>query len=247
MLLGTCIVYVSMAACSATDDIQLSSGTAGGASGTSGMGGMANTSGMGGMIGMGGMANTSGMGGMANTSGMGGAGGVGGFVEDDGGIFDALTDPVPDASADPTSGTRLKAKYMKADDGARAPIAGVWHDSQRNEECSFQRAADGKQRCMPTNVTYAGFYADASCTQPFLYVTTGCAPTKYVVDYGQTCGALNTLNYFPVGSQTVPATIYYKTGGNCMSSPAISGYDYYTAGAKISPSSFVGGAVEIDP
>lgn len=234
ILLGACVVYVSMAACTATDHIQLSSGASGGGSGNSGMGGAGEVS-----------SSDSGMGGMI---GMGGAGGVGGMIEDAGGIFDALTDPVPDASADPTSGTRLKAKYIKADDGARAPMADVWHDSQRNEECRFQRASDGKQRCLPTSVNYAGYYADASCTQLLAYIQTGCTPTKYAGEALQLCSGVSfTYNYYPLGAKVNPATVYVKSGAMCVGTSPLVGYDYYSTGGMISPSAFVAGVVEIDP
>jgi hypothetical protein len=237
MLLGTCIVYVTMAACSATDRIQLS---AGGAGGTGGMAGSSGTGEMASSSGMGGMASSSGMGGMASSSGMGGAIGMGGT----GG-----TGGSPNASADPVSGTRLKAKYMKADDGARAPIADVWHDSQRNEECRFQRASDGKRRCLPTSVTYhSGYYADASCTQPInmMYGGGGCAPEIYLAEYNSTCYPYS-LSYRLIGSQIQPATIYAKSGATCTSSPAPAGYTFFATGAAISPSAFVAGVVEIDP
>src|SRR5690349_16994423 len=69
-------------------------------------------------------------------SGAGPSAGQGG----DSGVFDALTNPVPPASADPTSGSRLKPKYRVAEDGAKEYFAGLWYDSQRAEDCSFTTA-----------------------------------------------------------------------------------------------------------
>lgn len=160
--------------------------------------------------------------------------------------MDALMDPVPDASADPVSGTRLKAKYMKADDGARAPLADVWHDSQRNEECRFQLASDGKQRCLPTSYSYISYYADAACTQPLVHLVAGCSPPKYGVDYG-TSSCNYAFTHYSVGSQAQPAQVYLKSGASCISTPANAAFSYFSVGSKIAPTSFVAGVVEIDP
>jgi hypothetical protein len=45
------------------------------------------------------------------------------------------------------SGSRIRAKILITDDGARA-FQG-WHDSQRHEDCEFQRDAEGTMRCLP--------------------------------------------------------------------------------------------------
>src|SRR6185437_13186575 len=95
-LLGSAVVYVSMAACSAGS---------GAPSGTKGTGGH----GTGGPV-----ASGSGMGGAGSaTDGTGTSGGSAGM---DSGLYDALTDPVSTANADPADGTRLKATYRVGDD-----------------------------------------------------------------------------------------------------------------------------------
>ena len=179
---------------------------------------------------------------------MGGASGTGGIHDDGGSIFDAFTDPVPDAMADPTSGSRLKAKYWKATDGARAPIPYTWYDSQRNEDCSFRTASDGTERCLPNTYTFAIYYADATCTAPLAYVNTGCAMPTYVqVSGASSCGSTTGDKLHGTMAKVQPATIYLKGGASCTSSPAPSGVDYYSVGAEILPSAFVQGFVEIDP
>src|SRR5215212_7630887 len=60
-----------------------------------------------------------------------------------------FVDPVPSAKADPTNGARLKAKVRTGEDGTKEYISGIWYDAERQEECAFTTAADGKERCMP--------------------------------------------------------------------------------------------------
>lgn len=38
-----------------------------------------------------------------------------------------------------------------------------WHDNERNVDCTFETASDGKLRCMPTGANGLVFYADTSC------------------------------------------------------------------------------------
>ena len=106
-------------------------------------------------------------------AGQGGSGHGGAAVggSDGSGIMDALTDPVREADAEPSSGTRLKAEYIESVDGARqyvliteapppyanVPVTqSVWFDSMRNEDCVFRLAADGKLRCLPGVIDSSG-------------------------------------------------------------------------------------------
>ncbi len=104
-----------------------------------------------------------------------------------------LASPVPMADAD--SGSRLKAEFLGGDDGSKdyqlglAPWVtnfpsqysvhpvGLYWDSMRQEECSFQFAADGKMRCLPTDTQGSTIFSEATCTQSVFYlqqVAPGC-------------------------------------------------------------------------
>ena len=228
MFMGSCIIYVAMAACSGTDRYQSTSST----TATTGVGG------------------NGGVGGSAGTAGANGTGGVGGMgdPDDGGGIFDAFTDPVPDAMADPTSGSRLKAKFMKAADGARAPIPNIWFDSQRNEDCSFRQAADGTQRCMPNSYAFLLYYSDAACTAPIVYTSAGCTPPPYLqaTEATASCSGGGARIYSTM-AKIQPMMLYIKSGTTCTASSAPITIDYYSVGAEIPLSAFVEGSVEIAP
>jgi len=226
-LFGGFIVYVTMAACSGMGNDTTGGGNAsGGSPGQGGFGGVAH----------------GGNGGQTGSA----QGGMGQGGKDAGDIFDALTDPVPNASADPTSGTRLKAKYRTGDDGSKAYIPGVWFDSQRNEDCSFNKAVDGKERCMPSGIgVVTSTFADPTCTQFTAVTSSGCSP-KYATAYDtSSCGTSYTYHLYSVG--TLLSTIYYKSGNTCVSGTPPAGYSYYALGAEIPASSFVGSTVSYDP
>ena len=71
-----------------------------------------------------------------------------------GGVLDALTDPISEASADPSqSGTRLKLKYYAGADGSK--LSAGLHDSQLNVDCYYSYPmSDGTLRCVPNEGLY---------------------------------------------------------------------------------------------
>lgn len=234
-LLGGSIVYIVMVACSASD--RSSSWTDTGVGGRGGsIDGDESP-----------LADASdGPGG----SGQAGGDGHGGDPDDGTGgswldaALDALTDPVPDAAADDGTkdGSRLKARYYVADDGARQ-FAG-WFDTQRGEDCTFQVAADGKMRCMPIPRVqgYVLYYADASCSQKIVADATGCA-TGYAGIWDTSGCGQSRLHLHSLGSTVNSATIYYSYNGSCT--PIAKGDTVYRhVGAEIPASSFVGANVQ---
>jgi hypothetical protein len=64
------------------------------------------------------------------------------------------------------SGTRLRARVTDAGGGARRFDG--WYDTQLATPCTFRRAADGVQRCVPMAQIIYGptFYLDAACSVP---------------------------------------------------------------------------------
>ena len=97
-----------------------------------------------------------------------------------------------EGSAAETNGSRLVARYTTTTStGADGSVQvtksfAAWFDTQRNEYCFVQRAADGQQRCLPnesgttgaTAVTYGGVYfADSGCTKPIVFTyDSACGP-----------------------------------------------------------------------
>lgn len=84
------------------------------------------------------------------------------------------------------SGSRLKAKFLS---GAGAREHAGWHDSQRNEDCTFQPAESGHIRCLPETLTasQSGTFSDPACQIPTATAAATCgADVKYAIAYRPT-------------------------------------------------------------
>lgn len=152
-------------------------------------------------------------------------------------------DAATTTTGDPTSGTRLRARVYAGDDGSQQ-FAG-WHDSSRNEDCSFGMAADGTIRCLPANASYvaATTYSDGGCSQPVVYQLPGCASPQYAIESASSCyGQLTPQRIFSVGAKL--SIIYTGTPANCTSATAPTTFDYYSLGAEIPATSFQSATVK---
>lgn len=148
------------------------------------------------------------------------------------------------------SGTRLKARSLAAEDGARH-FAG-WYDSEREVECSFQRAADGTIRCLPASASVnSTWFADASCTKPLAYVLKGCDAPKTASLQASYCAtfASSPVKIFALAGVFRGSSYYTKVGAGCNAAPAsslIDTYDLFSVGAEIAPSEFVGATETVE-
>lgn len=229
-LVSGAIVYVVMAACSSGD----ASNPRGGGREDLGAGGAPSL-----------MAEGGAMGGSQLEAGAGHGGAAGSA----GGILDAMVNPVRDAAAQTSSGSRIKAKYLTSSDGAKQ-FQG-WYDSDRQEDCSFQLARDGSTRCMPSGYSYGTLYSDTGCSQRLtlmLKASCGSAAPKYVwLSDATVCPA--TMVLFAVGPVFSGASLYTGKPGACTTVAAAnyaSVYDIYGIGAEIALSSFVAGTVAVE-
>lgn len=140
----------------------------------------------------------------------------------------------------------MKQRIQKGADGSKAFIG--WYDSQRDEECAFTKATDGKTRCLP-QVPYATvgpYYSNATCTSPLYLATKGCAAPKLVLlqEGGDQCGfpraaaVKYTTNKIPESAQI------YVGGASCTATAQPNTYDFYGIGATVPPGDFVEGSEE---
>ncbi|HEU4403795.1 MAG TPA: hypothetical protein VFS43_00665, partial [Polyangiaceae bacterium] len=177
----------------------------------------------------------------------GGSGGAGGMVATmgagpGGGGGKGGSGPVPDADA-ATPGTRLKPKVFVGADGSRQPTQ-LWHDTQRNEECSFQRASDGVYRCLPTSMGASyGFFQDSGCTTPALAVASACSGSSlpaYANANGLPgCGESRVYQRGPVLSNA-----YGGQPGAC--SPYSPGYYTFYSLSEVPPSQFAAAELRVE-
>jgi hypothetical protein len=177
---------------------------------------------------------TSGQGGGASATGQGGAStGQGGNNAssstgsggDDGG------------PAGLVSGTRLRAHGWSFADGAKQQLG--FHDTLFGFDCTGALATDDKLRCLPNSAS-SSYYADSNCTAPAYLHPAQCptpVPSHVRLYGGSTCNT--TASVHAVGTLTSQATVYVKSGTNCLSQAVPAGYDYYNLGAEIPPDQFV--------
>jgi hypothetical protein len=168
-----------------------------------------------------------------------------------GGIIGEMMDPVPDAEAE--SGSRLKAKYYVGADGSKQ-FAFIWRDTERNEDCSFQRAEDGSLRCLPPAGAAPSYFADAACTQPVTLTVKqpgacGAPPAQlptqlYLLD---SCGARKR---YSVAAAPVTSGVHIGSGMTCTLAAAVY-YDtlaFYplTAPEAVPVSAFVAATEQVE-
>jgi hypothetical protein len=135
------------------------------------------------------------------------------------------------------SGTRLRARLLKAADSDDAIFQGI-QDSDLGVSCAFVRAGDGGTRCMPPAAV--AFYDDGTCQSAILPMTTGCAPDKYVslVDACLSRG-------HEVGPKVTPAKVYARSPGGACVEVLGDTRDFYKLTA-VADSRFVPGAEHLD-
>lgn len=179
----------------------------------------------------------------------GGSGGGSGASTSNGGTTSGgIASPVPDALAE--DGSRLRAVNYVAEDGAKQ-WAYKWRDTDRNEECTFGVAADGKTRCIPTALAIPGvYYGDASCSVPVMYQSNveGCGfppPPSYmsVSAPAEQCATYALRIHQAV---SVPGSLYQRFGeGACtVVSLPVGSYRMFRAGNEVPASSFVQATVQ---
>jgi hypothetical protein len=166
----------------------------------------------------------------------------GAIVAQDGAVLAADGAVVSPPNPGITSGTRLRARVIVSSDGAEQ-FAG-WHDSSRNEDCSFTTAADGIMRCEPTGLGVGGIFSNATCTQLVAYQAAACSAPAYMVYSEPTtngCFTAYRLHIYTASSKiSAPTTVYTLSAGVCKASgivPSTLG-DFYSASSEVPASSF---------
>lgn len=192
----------------------------------------------------------------ASGSGTGGApiattaSGHGGGKSSGGG---SVMNPVDDAQAE--SGSRLKARRIVADDGAKD--AAGFYDSARKEPCGFVIMSDGQRHCVPLTraIGIGNNFSDSACTVAVASSTPptplDCTDTLYPYDAAYVFASGMSGNcgyrfYQPIQVPEPPA-VYFRTGSSCILVSKQPGLTYFIAGPEIPPSAFVAASIVTDP
>jgi len=152
---------------------------------------------------------------------------------------------VPDANAN-ASGTRLKARNYVGADGSKQ-FTFAWHDTTRNEDCSFARVAGGELRCIPASAIRL-YFADDGCTAP-LWVTAKTAATCYptaVTKYGTVADASGCAATLHTLTATTPTMVYSGVPGTCGGSAPPDVYNYFTSSGTVPWSEFVAATEQVE-
>jgi hypothetical protein len=131
------------------------------------------------------------------------------------------------------SGTRLRARLLKAADGPEAIFQSAY-DSELATPCAFGRAGDDATRCMPPAAV--AFFGDDACKSPILSMTAGCAPGTHVSLF-ESCLA----HGYKVGPKVTPAKVFARNpAGACIEVQGVTN-DFYGLTA-VADSRFVAAA-----
>lgn len=161
-----------------------------------------------------------------------------GVTSHDGGTID----PSADASADTgdsgsaTDGSRLKAIRFVGADGS-GQFAGAWHDTQRDEDCTFQLAGDGAYRCLPSGV-YGTMYSDSTCTTPAAPST--CTSGNYIINQTyDSCGTASGDHVWQKGQTLAVTRLWMKSGSSCAENDSVSGQTFTLGSSEVTADQFV--------
>lgn len=152
-----------------------------------------------------------------------------------------LIDPVPPVSADPTSGSRLRAKSWIGDDGSIMFQPGVWHDSKLGVDCVPAHDHDGQLRCLPgalTGSTVYPYFIDSACSVHAAFVPCWSGTVSFYSDpYDgptQACSAAPWIHR--LGARASKA--YVNNGVGCIEQPITAGA-VFAPGDRVDPAEFV--------
>lgn len=177
-------------------------------------------------------------------------------LDDDGQPMPPRKDgPVAQQRRELKGGARLKAKWIKGEDGSE--IAAGLFDTKLNADCTFDEAEDGKTRCLPTSTAahywpnFAGFsvgiylFIDGACTQRAAASSLCSPPVKYA-RFTDTCGSRTRIA--TLTEVTVPRLYYRTTAGTCSGTidPAQQQLRAYSFGQTLPPSDFALGEVSVE-
>lgn len=140
------------------------------------------------------------------------------------------------------SGTRIRAVFHVAEDGARTMIR--WHDSELDTPCRFGSAEDGKIRCYPAdaaNLNNGGlYYLSPTCDEASAVVQDYevCPISAYAskTSYAD-CNKTYRVSIYKVGELMNPSALYQALGASCnkVAAPA----SLFRRASHIEPAAFV--------
>ncbi len=251
------LVYVGVAACSASGAVDSMMEATGGMFGSGASGASKSSGGREGpgAEAAGGLENSGGDGSGAMSAGSGaegagavmgsgatqGSGSVAGSGATEGG-GGSIMNPVPEAKAE--DGTRIVNLYRTTPGGLKTP-EGYW-DKELETQCNFGVAEDGKTRCIPTwSASISSYFSDAACSQPVAMATKGTCISGYATQADNTdCVEGTTYKSYEIGQKLTDPGIYSGTPDDCteISESLYNSLDFYSV-TKVDPNTLAEGSL----
>lgn len=146
------------------------------------------------------------------------------------------------------AGARLEPRFWDAGDGAR--LLRAWYDRELDVECRFDLAADGRFRCLPTELPSRTLYADAACTTA-LVAWPACKPQPRFAggDARATaeCPRPAARPMFEIGAEHAATRVFEMAGDTCRPVDVPKGHRVYLRGNERPPTQFVAAALDASP
>lgn len=134
------------------------------------------------------------------------------------------------------SGRRLHVRAVLTEQGQQSWIG--WRDTERDEDCAFQRDAAGTLRCLPSEVTSDVYFADAECTVRIAAATDREANYASQRETNQ-CNA--GVRIYPLGGAIEAPTGVFTTNhrGRCVSAAVPGSATFRAVGDEVPSTEFV--------
>lgn len=119
-----------------------------------------------------------------------------------------------------------------------------WHDAERDVDCTFAVAADGKMRCLPVASTAALFFTDEACKSPTLTAVLNqpscIGARRFALVPSATCPQTTTVYALGTNVRTLGPSSTETSPGRCVK---VAGASSAVDATVVDPTQFVEGVV----
>jgi hypothetical protein len=126
--------------------------------------------------------------------------------------------------------------------GEKPGLVPGWRDTERNVDCTFRTASDGKLRCLPATTKATLFFTDGACTSPSrvaLFTEIPCTGSSgFALVQSATCPVTTRVFALAGGPHDVPNASTETAPGRCAAFASLTrAYD----ATEVDPTQFVEG------
>ena len=156
-----------------------------------------------------------------------------------------LTSSLPATARVGKGGGRLVPALVSS--GASAALALGWHDKERDADCTFTLASDGKLRCLPTGAEANVFFTDSECKSRSLVAVLGpvaCAgAARFARVSSKTCPTTTRVYALGTEPRNLTTASIETSPGHC---PKLQGVNNALDATEVDPAGLVEGVQAAD-